>query len=262
VDSSPASLTIPSTGLLPVVVLVREHNGSVSNRSGDASDGYSLLRRTSAGESVASVGIRWPSGFQVIGRFAWAELVRELELALDEISGVFGTGFWVEKGVDVAADDVDDVAPETGVFLPDVERLGGGAGSGVLSSSECGLAGGDKVCEVTWGGCLAHHGFVSDDDQLDELPSGPGDNIGDLLLGTPNSAFVLIDEDTNDHLQVDVFVGTGVSDVLESTAVGAVNTNDLESFRLDHGNVFLDSVGSFAESSSVIWSVGDSPLVS
>jgi len=262
VGSSPASFASQVSRVLPLVVLEGEHDGFASHLGRDARDGFGLLRRSGTRGAVAAIGVRGPSGLQVDGVLAGAELVSDFKLALDEDTSILGAGFWVEEGVDVAADYVDNVAPETGVFLPDVERLGGGARSLVSSGLEGGFARGDETSESRRRAGLAHHSFVSDNDQLYKAPLAPSDDFCNLFLGAGNPSLSLVDEDSNDHLQIDSWGRASGSNVRKSAAVSAVDTNNRESFRFDQGDVFYNLLGSLACSRFGVWSVGDTPLVS
>jgi hypothetical protein len=53
----------------------------------------------------------------------------------------------------------------------------------------------------------------------------PGDNLSDLFLGTSDSV-VFVNEDTKNHLQLNVLRGASGSDVDEGAAVCAVDTDD------------------------------------
>jgi len=142
---------------------------------------------TWASDAVASSSGRWPSRFRVDCVLARAQSIGDLELRLDELPGVLGDSVRVEEGVDVNGNDIDDAAEDIGVFLPDVERLGGRDESRVSSSLQGGGAGGDEAREVAGGADLAVYGFVSEDDEFDEVPFGPSSKIADLFLGACKS---------------------------------------------------------------------------
>jgi len=221
VEETPAALAAERSWVLPEIVLEREHDGFASDDILDVLNGIGLLLYTRAGQSIASSSLRWPSGLGVDGILARADLIGNVELPLDEISCLLGNGLGVEKGVDVAAENIDHGAENITILLPDVEGLGGGDGSGVSSSGECGCTRGNETGEFTCGASIADDGFVSDDDHFDETPFGPGDDFADLLLGTWDSSLVLADEDTKNHLNLRG--DASISDVLKGTAIGAVN---------------------------------------
>jgi len=139
-----------------------------------------------------------PSSLQVHTVFAGAETVDKFELASGEGAGCFRGGSTVEERVNVAAYDVDNSAKGLGVILPDVEGFGGSAWAAVTFGCEGGFAGCDKRCEFAGGAESGEDSFITDDDELDERPLAPGDDVGDLLLCAGNS--VVVDEYTQDHL--------------------------------------------------------------
>ena len=140
----------------------------------------------------------------------------------DEASSCGGRGGTVEIRVDVAADDVDDVADNCGVGLQDVEGLGGGAWAVVACVGELSLAAGDEAGEFAAGAVVIEDSLVTDDDELDQGPFTPGKdgrNVGGGHASEPG----LVDEDTDDHLQA---VGlAGSANVLESRAGRTVETD-------------------------------------
>lgn len=105
------------------------------------------------------------------------------------------------------------------------------------------------------------HGFIADYDELDEVPVCPLGELSYLGLGAGDSSLIGADEDAEDELELDVFVGGGVSDVLESATVGAVDSDDGESLGLDLDEIGPDGIGGLAGSLLVIWCVGETPLV-
>lgn len=238
-NNSPASLAAEGSQWLPVVVLERKHDRPASDLGREAADGRRLLLRACAGQAIALVRVRWPPSLQVDAGLAWAELIDDGELALDEDTCMLSGGVSVEEGVDVSADHVNDIAEEITVLLPDVQGLGECAWTLVAGTLESGSAGRDESCEVAGGTDLAADSFVSNDNKLDKTPLSPGDDFSDLLLGTGDSV-VFVNEYTQDDLQLDILIGASGSDVSERAAVCAVNTDSQESFGLDQGNVFLD----------------------
>lgn len=170
-------------GLLPWVISEGEHDGLSSTGLLDALDGGGLGLLARAGSTVTLSSGR-PSALQVDTGLAWAELVNDVELATDEGTGLLSGGVWVEESVDVGSDDIDGTAKGALVCLPGVEGLGGGAGSVVSSALEGRLAGRDEAGEIAGAGVSLEDGLVTDDDKLDHAELAPGDDVGDLLLGT------------------------------------------------------------------------------
>jgi len=245
---------VQRTGCLPGIIVHGEDNGLDSNGLLDGLDSNGLVLGTGACFAVALSG-GWPAGLGVDGIFTWAETVQGVELALDEFTGLGGRGVGVEKGVDVTCDNINDVAEEIGVVDPAGNRLGGGNGSLVSSSSEGGLGRADEASEGAWGSKSLHEGLVSDDHQDDEVPFTPGDDFGDLLLGNTGNS-VGLDENTHDDL--DVVCLASISDVGKSIAVGAVKTDDIESGLRDEFDIMHDTRGVLAVSIGLVWSVGNS----
>jgi hypothetical protein len=150
-----------------------------------------LLGRAGARDANA-VTSRRPSSLQVDAILALAEAIDEVELAGNERTRSAGLNVAVEVRVDVAADDIDDFTEDIDALLPDVKGLGSRAGAGIACAGEGGFAGDDELCELAGGGEAAEDGLVTDDDELDEIPLGPGDDLSDLFCGT--GAAALVDE--------------------------------------------------------------------
>jgi hypothetical protein len=250
------SLAVKSTWCLPVIVLEREHDGLASNSLHYALDGSGLLGSTWAGLSVART-FRWPSGLQVETALAWAKTIDNVKLALGEVAGFAGINIGVEEGVDVATDNVNNTAKGAGILLPGAQGLGSGAWAGVSSAGESGLAGGDEASEFTSGSGTRGNGLVTDDNELDEIPSSPAGDVSDLLLSTRDTGAA--DENANDHLKARDCAC--ISDVLKTRAVSAVDTDNLEAAKSDQGDISEDVSGTLALSVLLVWSVSHGPLV-
>lgn len=137
---TPAALAGQEAGVLPGVVGVREQNRNATNLGLDTCDGCALFRNTGACLTVASAGAGGPACLEVDGVLAGAEVVGELELGFDQRAGILGYGIGVEEGVEVDTRDVDDVAPDAEVLLPDVEGIGSGDKALVSLALEGGFA--------------------------------------------------------------------------------------------------------------------------
>ncbi|KFY86537.1 hypothetical protein V498_07466 [Pseudogymnoascus sp. VKM F-4517 (FW-2822)] len=256
---TPAALAVVRAEILPVIVVVREDDRLSADSLADRPDGFGLLERTRAGEAVALTGRR-PSGLEVDAGLAGAELVDDVELALDEVTGLGGDGGRVEKGVDVGADDVDGLAEGALVLLEHVEGLGGGDGAGVAGGLEDLLGGDDEGGELLGGADSVEDGLVTDDDEDDKVPAGEGRERGDLRLGALDAG--LLDVDANDELEA---VGLAASGhVLEAVAVslvGRVEADGGEALGGDVLQVLEDGRGILALTGLVVRGVGDGPLV-
>lgn len=201
----------------------------------DASDCRLLLGHTRASGTVAGTSRR-PSSLEIDTSLARAKGVNNRELRSDEGTSGTSVNVSVEERMDVAADNVNDSAESAGIFLPDVERLSGGAWSRVSGASERGLARRDEGCELAGGSVSGENTLVSDNDEFNERPFTPCNDVSDLLGGARNTS--LRNEDTEDHLEAGSLASS--TDVLETRAVSAVDTDGGESLRLDEGNISED----------------------
>lgn len=247
-NGTPVLLASELASWLPWVVGEREHDGLSTCSSGNTLDRGSLLGFTWAGSSVTAT-LRWPSGLQVDTGLAWAETINNLELGGDEGTSVGGGNARVEEGVDVATNDIDGSAKSAGVSLPGVERLGGGAWSGVSSGGELGLALRDETSKSGSTAVTVENGLVTDDDQVDHAELSPADDVSDLLLSTGNTS--LANEDTNDHSQASGLAGR--SDVDETRAVSAVDTDSLEARGGDESDINHDVRSALASAGAGVW---------
>lgn len=255
VDGTPALFATECTSRLPEIVGEREHDGLSSDGVLDALDGGSLLALTWASLAVAGSS-GWPAGLQVDAGLAGAKTVDDLELGSSEGNGVLGGNIGVEEGVDVSTNNVDSGAEGSGVGLPDVKGLSGCAWAGVSSAAELALAVGDEAGKSR-GTCIAvEDTLVSDDNELNQVPLAPVDDISNLLLGARDTS--LADEDTKDHLHASKLACS--SDGLETTAVSAVDTDGLEARSANQSNVNSDLSRALASSVVRVWGVGHSPL--
>lgn len=239
--------------------MVREHDRLSTNSLADGLDSDGLEDRAGAGLAVAVTGRR-PSGLEVDTGLAGAEGINDIELALDEVTGLGGGGGGVEEGVDVGTDDVDGLAQGALVLLEHVEGLGGGHWAGVSGAGEDLLGGGDEGGEVLGGADTVEDGLVTDDNEDDEVPAGEGGQGGDLRLGALDAG--LLDVDTDDQLEA---VGLAASrHVLEAVAVGlvgGVQADGGEALGCNVLEVLEDGGGVLASTGLVVRGVGDGPLV-
>lgn len=229
-------LDIPGAGGLPEVIGVGEEDRAGAKGFLDALDGLALVLQTGDGHAVG-VTLARPAGLEVHDlRLAGADLLENVDLALDELAGLVGGSVVVEERMDVGTDEVNGRAEGRAVLLPDVDGLGGGdlaVESGLL---ELLLGGSDEVGELASVARTTLDGLVTDDDHGDHVPLGPLGDGGHLLLSALNAGAV--DEDTEDHLQAVLLAG--LANVLETVAVGGVDTHGVEALLLDELDVLHD----------------------
>lgn len=259
IQASEELLDTVCAGVLPRIVVEAEEDGVLTTAFQDATNRTCLLTGTRHSCTVITALAR-PATLQVVGRETGAALAGELELAGDEAAGLVGADVRVEEGLDVGSHDVDDGAERARVLLKDVERLGGRAWAAVASGLERLLRGADESCEVFGAAVAIEDGFVADDAHLDEAPvTGltPCDDFLYLRLRAANARG--FDEYADDHLQA---VGlAGGADVLQTRAVGCIESDSLEALTRDAGDVAVDLVGSFALTRGGVWRIGNGPLV-
>ncbi|KFY34709.1 hypothetical protein V495_08121, partial [Pseudogymnoascus sp. VKM F-4514 (FW-929)] len=256
---TPAALAVELAKVLPVIVVVREHDRLATNSLGNGLDRNLLQDRAGAGKAVAVTSGR-PSGLEVDSGLAWAEGLNDVKLALDELAGLGGRGGRVEEGVDVGADDVNGLAQDVLVLLEHVEGLGGGDGAGVSGAGEDLLGGGDELGELLGRADAVEDGLVTDHNEDDEVPASEGGEGGDLWLGALDSG--LLDVDTDDEREAVGLASSG--HVLEAVAVGLVSGVEADGGEALGGDVLQvieNGVGVLALSGLVVRSVGDGPLV-
>lgn len=216
---------------------------------------------TGAG-SVVALTLLGPTALQVEDVVAGADLLQELELSSDEVTSGIGSGGGVEEGVDVGTGNIDSTANgggDSGV-LPDVESLGDGVRAGVATALA--LDDGDELSELSSRAEAVHNGLVTDDEELDNIPLGPGGNGVDLALdiGGVIAATITLDKDTKDQVNA-VLLGS-TTNVLKSAAVSGVDTDDLETGVLELGDVGVNLISSLAVASGrLIGSISDTIVV-
>lgn len=98
-------------------------------------------------------------------------------------------------------------------------------------------------------------GLVADDNQVDQTPLTPLDNVGDLLLGTSDTS--VGNEDTNDHMQAGGLAS--IANVLETIAVGGVDANNLEALASNDFNIGHHLTSALALTAIGVWRVGHTP---
>ena len=104
-----------------------------------------------------------PSGLQIDAGLSGTERVQDCKLAADEGTSLVASGVGVEEGVQVRAHHIDDGAEDVSALLPDVQRLAGGAETGVTGSRERGLRGRDEGGEFRGSAVTVEHCLVAND---------------------------------------------------------------------------------------------------
>ena len=215
--------TILTSGL-PSVVSIREEDGLASGELDDRLEG-DLLRihtRNSVTIGTTSVG---PTGLQVVVVLARADFTEDGQLRLDELTSQRSGDLGVEVGVQIGANYINGIAQRFALLLPGIEWLRCGDSSGIASALKRVLGRGEESSELPGGSPTVLNGLVTDDDELDQVPLGPGSDVMDLFLRSADAA--ARDVHTQDQLQA-MLLGS-FSDVFETLAVRGVDTDGIES---------------------------------
>lgn len=256
---TPVLLDAIRTGLLPGGIEGIEDDTLLTRGAQDTGDGLLLLGEARDGRAVVAALPR-PSGLAVPDGFpAATDALEDLDLRQDELAGDVGRGGGVEEGVDVGAAAVDDGGQGGGVGLdlPDVERLGGGAGAGVAGAAQGRFGAGDEAGEFRGRGVPVEDGLVADDDELDEVPLLPRREVADLRGRAGHARGG--DEDAHDHLHaVGADGGAGIG---QAAAVRAVEPDAGEAAACDAGDVAGHGAGVLAEAAAGVGRVRLAPLV-
>jgi len=215
----------------------------------DRQEGSTLLflTRDSSSVSLTSVG---PSGLEdndILGVTTVA--LGQSDLILDEGTGTAWGNSRVEERMDVDTNNVHVWADVSGDDLEDVDGLGGGDLSVVTGSADLGGNDSHVFSELLTSAEAVEDRLVTDDEKLDLVPLAPGDDVLDLGVSGRNTSS--LDEDTEDELEV--VLGAGVSDALESAAVGGVETDRLESLCADGLDISIYIRSTLAEGIVIVW---------
>src|ERR1700754_4115063 len=93
--------------LLPWLILVAQEHNLRTHSGVDALEGSGLVLRAGASSAVAVTRVR-PARFQDVHGLAVADTVEDVNLALDEATGLVSSHGGVEEGVQVGTDDVNN----------------------------------------------------------------------------------------------------------------------------------------------------------
>lgn len=255
-------LDVVRAGSLPRVVLVAEDASVGSDLLDDAAHGLLLLLLAGHGRLVGRPAGR-PANLGdelALGGGAGAHLGGLLELVGGEVTGLGGSLAAVEEGLDLRGEDVDVLAPRAAVLLPGGDGLGGGDGRSETGGGPLLLDVGEVAGEGTGVAAVAGDVLVTDDHHGDAVLGGALDDVLELLVGTLGTGGGGgVEEDAVDDLEA--VLRAGGDDVLEDTAVGAVDTDGGVTKTSDLANVLLNLGLGLAVTSGGVGGVGDSPLV-
>lgn len=234
-EAAPVLLNVELASGLPGIVSVGEEDGLRTDFLDQAADGLSLLAGTGDSLTVGVTSGR-PASLKVKDLLAIASLLEDLELRLDELASITSLGLGVEEGVQVGTENIDSGAEGGTVLLPDVNGLSGGDRAVVATLLESTGGSGDEASELLSSAVAVLDSLVTDNDELDELPVTPLNNLLNEVLGTSDT--LVVDEDTDNHLKT-VLLG-GVTNVLETVAVSTIDTDGGDALGGDLGDIGLD----------------------
>ena len=143
--------------------------------------------------------------------------------------------------------------------MPDVDCLGSGVRTRVATKG--GLAAADDTSELAGSAVAGDDSLVTDSDELNEIPPGPGLDGVDLLRngGVRGVAARRVNEDTQDELETDL--STSTTNIGEGVAIGGVDTDGGEAGVLDVLDIGHDGISALAEATAGVGGVGDGILV-
>jgi hypothetical protein len=252
--ATPVLLHIKLTWSLPCIILVAEEHNLSTNNSLDAVDSSDLVLGRRARRAVAVTSVR-PSSLHNVHILAGADGLELGDLSLDKGTGTAGDSLGVEESIQVGSGNINDVAECGAAGQPRLDRLGGCDWASVASSADGALDTADESSESRCAAVAVEHSFVSDDEELDEIPLCPVDDVGDLTLCARDTGAG--DEDAEDQLQA--VAGGCRTDVLQSAAVGAVHTNAGKALARDGGNVARNGACILAATGAGVWRVSHGP---
>lgn len=241
---------------LPHLVVKFEEHDLGTDSVLDTLNGSSLVLWGWAGSAVALTS-RWPTSLHDVDILAWADAAQVFDLLLNECTSTISSDGGVEESVEVTSDDIDNIAPGGALALPDRKFIGSGDSAVVTSTLECFLGRGDEASEIGSTAILLEDSFVTDNDELNDVPLSPLGDRFDLRLSARDTS--TRDEDTEDDLEA-VALG-GRSDVLEGIAVSAIDFDGAEAFLSDCGNIAGNGTSILAATSRGIDGVGHTELV-
>jgi len=253
-------LTVAGAVALPKGLTIGEEDDILATGLTDRVDGLLLLRVTGDGMAIG-VTLSRPARLSGKGLLA-AFVLDDVELALDEATGVARGHPGIEVGVDVGAGNVDAAAELVAVLLPHIDGLGRHVRTWVTGGRQHRLAALDEPPELAGRAEVPEHGLVANDDSADHVPLAPGNEVVDLLLvHARETAAVLLDKDASNQLQA--LLLAGIADVFESVAVGRVNAESVEAHALDLVHVAVHFIPGLAAPFLTLFvrRVGNGPVI-
>ena len=181
-STSPTLLDTKLTRRLPQVIFKSEESDLIAQGASDPRNRRRLIARARHGRAIRRPSVR-PTSLHDIRGLRIANLGQQVELPFDEFASARGVDGAVEERVHVASDNVDGGAERGAGFLPGDERLRGRDGAGVAGARELGLRTGDEGRKAAGVNVPVEERFVADNDQLDEIPLAPRDDVVDLWAG-------------------------------------------------------------------------------
>lgn len=258
---TPLLLASAVARLLPLVILEGEENDLVTASVTDRLDGRSLVLRAGNGLAVG-VTTAGPASLQVDNLVAPANVLENVELALSELAGIRGRGVGVEVSVDVGTSDTN-VRAEGRLhlrLLPDVKGLSSGPVTGVARAARLNVN--NELLELLNRADAALDALVTNNEELNHGPLGPGNNVVDLLLdvGGVDAAASALDKDTNDHGHAILLASRGNG--LVGVTVAGVDADSGEAVGLELRNILLNLAGGLASTiARAVGGVSDGPHV-
>ena len=260
VAATPASLAFTVAWPLPEVVRVAEEDRLGTARLDDGSE-CGLLRVLAGAGVLNALALRGPARLQNQAVLS-ADMLDDLELAGDKVTGLFGRSTTVEVGVDVARGEVDDLADGADIGAdPGRNDIGSCDGAGVAGAADLGLDVDDEVVELGDRAESVEQSLIADNDEIDKIPLSPRLEGGDLFshIGGAIVTANLSDEDASNHL--DTVSCAGSADIRQRVAVSRVDTDPIDARLLDGADVSQDLGGVLAFAVLLVRGVGDTELL-
>lgn len=256
VADTPVLLNTELARVLPVVVLVGELSGNVTNGVADGVHGSLLLGRTrnSLAVAVTSIG---PARLANKDLVIVADALEKLNLAGNKVTSILSSNVAVEEGLEVGRGKVNNTTKSGTRGLPDVKRLSDSELTAVTGTLDGSLGRRNEASEVRSRAVSVRESLVVKGDELNTSPAvglTPVDNVANLAGARADTAGVNVD--TEDDLKTET---NGLaSNSLQLVAVGGVHADSVETVGLDVLKLGQDVVSAHAGTSVVgVASVGN-----
>lgn len=257
--ATPVLLHAKLTRSLPWLVFEAEEDDLSTSSRLDPLECGSLVLGAGAGNAVAVTGVR-PSRLEDVHRLAGAHAVQDVDFGLNEAASLVCGDIGIEESVQVGTDNVDDAAEcrSAAAVLPDRKRLRGGDQASVAGVLERRGTARDEACEFAGRGVAIEDALVTNNNQLNQVPLSPGDNVGHLTLGARDTS--RRDPDAQNKLQA--VLASRAANVLEGVAVSAVHTDRRETLLGNNSQVGGDGACILATTLGCVRRVGHAPRIS